>query len=124
MGAGYLKEELNSSLSNEIVASPEQIKTWRVSESKMYREIARFCAERIKQWDKTLAPLMSALDASTYAASIAKVQYETDRRLLLRCSEFMEARAALLAPKEEVKRPSVVDTAKTLRELLDHGKQF
>merc|ERR1712046_510131 len=93
---GYLKESASSSSGVDSEVTPEQLKLWRERESKMYREIASFCAMQRARWEETVGVLVADVDSSTFAGSIAAAQFNTDRRLLLRCEEVMEARAAAL----------------------------
>merc|ERR1712039_49035 len=107
VSAGYLKNSDGSPSASSSSVPPEQLTKWKNTETRMYGEVARFCAERLQHWETTVGALVATLDHSTYAGGIAAKQYETDRRLLLRCGQFMLTRAAALADTDTLSPISV-----------------
>merc|ERR1712113_422996 len=94
---GYLKDGPSDFNATSAGLPLEKFKAWKARESAMYSNVADFCNERRCHWEKTIGPAVAKLDKSTLAGRTAVTQYETDRRLLLRCAQFMSSRAEVLA---------------------------
>jgi len=76
----------------------DRLEVWNRSQRDLYFQVAKFCAARRRAMEEDIRPVVLALDQQTLPGSVARTQFETDMRLLLRCEEGLLERALALSP--------------------------
>jgi hypothetical protein len=79
--AGYFKEPCT--------AATEVRKRWDGKQIVLFNQLARFCAEKKKDWQDKIKPEMQSIEADSFAGQIIVTQYDTEMRLLQRCEDAM-----------------------------------